>query len=324
VWARVGHWRRGRVRGGPQNQNTPRTAQVWDVSRGVRVATLTFDDVDGTAAFSPDGKHLLAPDGAGLVPWDLTAGRALAHAAHELLRAPPIFSGDGRHLAIVEDTATRVLETSGLRELLRVPLPKATFRVAAFSPSGADIAVGSDDTVTVWTLAGARTTAVLPVKYATAILFTADGKRVVTANWNFYDSSDRSVRIWEVDGLREVDRLPLLDVERAANVDASETRLALTTDGRYLAIANQGTFRIWDMVTRQEVARWEGSYATAIAFSPDEKRLLAENNTTVSVWSWDAQTTMAAACKRLSRNLDAAEWRLYLGDQPLRKTCADR
>jgi WD40 repeat protein len=173
-------------------------------------------------------------------------------------------------------------------------------------------------------VSGARTTAVLPVKYATAILFTADGKRVVTANWNFYDSSDRSVRIWEVDGLREVDRLPLLDVERQANVDGSETRLAITTNGRYLAIANQGAFRIWDMVARQEVARWEGSYATTIAFSPDGKRLLTENDTTVSVWSWDSQATMAAACKRLSRNLDAAEWRLYLGNQPHRDTCADR
>jgi len=51
---------------------------------------------------------------------------------------------------------------------------------------------------------------------------------------------------------------------------------------------------------------------------------LAENDTTVSVWSWNSQVIMAAACTRLSRNLDAAEWRLYLGDQPYRKTCADR
>ena len=194
--------------------------------------------------------------------------------------------------------------------------------MAAFSPSGRTIALGSDETVNLWSVAGPQTTAVLPVKYATAILFTPDGKRVVTANWNFYDAADQSVRMWEVDGLREIDRLPLLAVQ--ASVSASETHLAFTGDGRYLAIANQGMFRIWDMVTRQEVARREGGYASTLAFSPDGKLLLAGNGTIVSSWSWDVPATIAAACKRLSRNLDAAEWRLYVGEQPYRKTCPER
>jgi hypothetical protein len=33
------------------------------------------------------------------------------------------------------------------------------------------------------------------VKYASALLFSPDGKQLVTANWNFYDPLDRSVRI---------------------------------------------------------------------------------------------------------------------------------
>jgi len=302
--------------------DTSKTARLWDMSRSAPVGTLAFEDADGMAAFSPDGKYFATPDRATLGLWDLTAGREVARIAHEPLRVPPIFSGDGRHLAIVEETAARVFDTAGLHEILRIASSKAAFRVAAFSPSGRTIALGSDETVNLWSVAGPQTTAVLPVKYATAILFTPDGKRIVTANWNFHDAADQSVRIWEVDGLREIDRLPLLAVQ--ASVSASETHLAFTGDGRYLAIANQGMFRIWDMVTRQEVARREGGYASTLAFSPDGKLLLAGNGTIVSSWSWEVPATIAAACKRLSRNLDAAEWRLYVGEQPYRKTCPER
>jgi len=169
--------RRRSADGHGESQDRSKPAHVWDVAGGAPIATLAFDDAGGRAAFSPDGKHFATPDAATLGLWDLTAGREIARIAHEPLREAPIFSRDGRHLAILEDTAARVFDTTGLRELLRVPSPKAAFSVAAFSPSGADIALGSDETVTVWTLAGVRATAVLPVKDPTAILFTPDGKR---------------------------------------------------------------------------------------------------------------------------------------------------
>ena len=56
-----------------------------------------------------------------------------------------------------------MFETAGLHEILRIASSKAAFRVAAFSPSGRTIALGSDETVTLWSVAGPQTTAVLPV-----------------------------------------------------------------------------------------------------------------------------------------------------------------
>jgi hypothetical protein len=50
---------------------------------------------------------------------------------------------------------------------------------------------------------------------------------------------------------RGIDRLRLLGIERAANVNSSPTRLAFTIISGYLAF-ELGTLRIWDMLTRRE------------------------------------------------------------------------
>src|SRR5262249_24741040 len=147
-----------------------------------------------------------------------------------------------------------------------------------------------------------------------------DGKHIAIANWNFYDTTDRSVLIWDSKGQREVDRLRLLEIERAANVDSSPTQLAFTIDGRYLAFENQGALRVWDMLTRREIERWTSQYTTQLAFSPDGKYLLSGHGTAASVWSWGPEAIIAEACDRLSRNLNPeAEWRQYFGAEPYRK-----
>jgi len=42
---------------------------------------------------------------------------------------------------------------------------------------------------------------------------------------------------------------------------------------------------------------------------------------TARVFPLRADALIEAACKRVSRNLTAEEWRNYLGDEPYRKTC---
>src|SRR5882724_4729794 len=298
-------------------------ARVWDVSRGAEIGQIKYADVPSIAVFSPDAKHLVADDGATLRVWDVTGGREAARVKHERASTAPVFSADGSYLFIVEPKAIRILETNGWREVRSLPIAERTFRVVAFSPNGRYIASGSNENVHIWEVTGDRKNKSLPVKYATAILFAPDGKHIVTANWNFYDPSDSSVRIWDSEDQREIGRLQLLETERAANVDSSPTQLAFTKDGRYLALENQGNLRIWDMLTRRETERWE-SQNTQLAFSPDGKYMLSGDGKTVSVCRWGPAAMIAEACDRLGRNLNPEEWRQYLGEEPFRKTCPNK
>ena len=203
--------RRGRTRRGAQFE-IQKIARVWDTSRGEVVVTIKYEDVPSIAVFSPDAKHLVVNDGKSLRVWEVTGRREVAPIKYEP-HAAPVFSRDGAHLAIIEPKAIRILETNSWREVRSVPVGENTFRVFAFSPNSKYIAVGSSENVQIWEVTGGRTSKGLPVKYATAILFSPDGKHIVTANWN-YDPSDRSVRIWDSKDQREVDRLQLLEIER--------------------------------------------------------------------------------------------------------------
>jgi WD40 repeat protein len=301
---------------------TQKSARVWAVSGGEVVATIKYEDTPGIAVFSPDATHLVAEDGTTLRVWEVIGGREVAQIKFETAHVAPLFSPDGAYLAIIEPKALRVLETNGWREVRSVPISESTFRVVVFSPNSEYVAFGSNEKVDIWEVTGGRTSNSLPVKYATAILFAPDGKHVVTANWNFSDSTDRSVRIWDRKAQREVDRLQLLEIERDSNVDSSPTQLAFTIDGRYLAFENQGTLRIWDMLTRRETERWVNHYTTQLAFSPDGEHLLSGHGTTASVRRWGPAAIIAEACDRLSRNLNpGAEWRRYFDAEPYRKTC---
>jgi WD40 repeat protein len=324
LWMTARQRRRRRGRGAlPEIQ---KIARVWDASRGEEVARIKYEDTPGAAVFSPDAKHLAADDGTTLRVWEVTVtgSREVTRIKYEPAHAAPVFSPDGAHLAIIEPKAIRILETNGWREVRSLPIAERTFRDVVFSPNGKYLAGGSIENVHIWEVTGGQTNKSLPVKYATAILFSPDGKHIVTANWNFYDPSDRSVRIWDTEHLREVGRLQLLEIERADNVDGSQTQLAFTKDGRYLAMENQGTLRIWDMSTRRETERWESGYATQLGFSPDGKYLFSGHGTTASVWLWGPEAMIAKACNRLGRNLNPEEWRQYLGDEPYRKTCPNK
>lgn len=95
---------------------------------------------------------------------------------------------------------------------------------------------------------------------ANAITFTADGKRALVA------SSDRSVRVYDVEGRR--------DLRRFVGHTASVWAVAFSTDSR-LAISGStdGTARVWDAGTGQEVRRFNGhtGLVSAVAFAFDNK-----------------------------------------------------
>ena len=111
---------------------------------------------------------------------------------------------------------------------------------------------------------------------ANAIAFSPDGRRALIA------AADKSVRIWDVEGRR--------DLKRLIGHRASVWAVAFSPDGsRAISGSMDGTVRIWDIGTTQELAKFDGhdSLVSSVAFSPDGSRAISGGYDGSVIW-WDA------------------------------------
>jgi sugar lactone lactonase YvrE len=102
--------------------------------------------------------------------------------------------------------------------------------------------------------------------------------------------------------------------------------VAFSPDGKYMVSGGSDRFtRVWEVDSGNEVARMTfGGSVNSVAFSPDGKYVLSGSSDTYAHLSyWRIDDLIAAACKRLPRNLTRAEWAQFITDQPYRATCVD-
>ncbi len=111
---------------------------------------------------------------------------------------------------------------------------------------------------------------------ANALAFTADGRRAVIA------SADRSVRLHEVEGRR--------DLKRFVGHTASVWAVALSSDGkRALSGSMDGSARLWDVASGQQLLKLDGhtGLVTAVAFAPDNQAVTGGLDGFAIVWDLD-------------------------------------
>jgi len=92
------------------------------------------------------------------------------------------------------------------------------------------------------------------------IAFFPDGRRAIVA------SADRSVRLWDVEGRR--------DVKRLVGHTASVWSVALSQDGKYaLSGGMDGAARLWDLTTGLEIQRYaeHSGLVSAVALHPTQR-----------------------------------------------------
>ena len=188
---------------------------------------------------------------------------------------PLALSRDGTRLAVIASRGmaretVRIWDTVTWKELRL--LADATGPMA-FAPDGKTLATDSRAGITLWPLEGTRSEVVLPnstnlfvsrglgpwlTRAGGAMAFSPDGKWLVATRNTLSEHGVFVLGIWDVESGEET-ALPddPEHVEHTGGISA----LAFSPDGGLLATASMDySIRLWDFVTRQRLATFQGHF----------------------------------------------------------------
>lgn len=262
---------------------------TWDMQTGDKLVALrkrNADILDGHSgfidflAFSPDGKYLASATRSDRYAylWDAITGNCLrALYAHEAGTTGIAFSPTGKQLATAGGDSVKVYdadpESTGF--ILSLDVPEVAG--IAFSPDGRQLASASlmdGRGVLVWdVVTGEERLAPGPASRADHVLFSPDGKQIVTAN-------EKAVRVWDAATGALV---------HSWNGQVAIRQLAFGPNGQQLLAASvsEQEVTVWDVLADRPLLTRTGhtSTITDVAFGSDGMRIAsASHDRTVRVW----------------------------------------
>jgi WD40 repeat protein len=203
----------------------------------------------------------------------------------------------------------------------------------AFSRDGATLATaGYDGTILLWDAASGQPQGAPlagPAGGVWSVAFSPDGETLAAAGcgrpFEGGPCLGEAVLLWDVaDGRPR--GAPL------AGPAGGVWSVAFSPDGATLAAGGgDGEVVLWDVAAGRpsgELPAGVDGAVTDVAFSPNSARLaLTTGDGTVVLWDADLESWKNLACRRANRNLTAAEWRLFIGedvpDEPHEWTCPE-
>jgi WD40 repeat protein len=299
-----------------------RTVRLWDVGDRREVGALAGHPGElFCVRFSPDGRTLACCGrGTAVRLWDMDLRQTITtFQGHTASVTSLSFAPDGRTLASGSYDGTVRLWDTATRQGVKTFWGQGTMlNSLAFSPAGTLLATGGGDgTVRLWDRATNQVTGLLRghTSQITAVAFAPDGRSLVSG------SQDGMLKVWDVgrrpdpsaltDHTGSVDSLAfspdgktlavgdyfdktvklydLASRQRAAVLRGHKMPVWFVTfapGGRHLAsTSTDGTIWLWDLSTKERVAKFQHDNGVfSAAFSPDGKLLAAASGAVVLAW----------------------------------------
>ncbi|MBZ8180312.1 nSTAND1 domain-containing NTPase [Oscillatoria salina] len=308
---------------------------IWNVFSGEQVTCLTHKGNAVALNFSPQGKYLASADDGRyycnslccvncfevVYVWNLNRGTEVARITHPTIAVA--FSFDETKIATVGrySPARRVWEINTGEEVVCLPCAGGSQGRVSFNPNLETLATICQGEVQLWSIKTGQNIVSLAARKVLAIspdwryLVVADegevclqsmeietNKYYLTYNSNILNTvwsgngrnlaiatSDRLVKVWQLNENSEVKSFPQ---------EGEVQDLALSYQGKYLAVVVENLTYIWDVFLLEEIIALEHleCLSTAVSFSFDEEYLAVGNyDGIIEVWrvkDWSKVTSM--------------------------------
>jgi WD40 repeat protein len=292
------------------------TVNLWEIESGRKVSTLDLDHSAAPLALSGDGRYIATATPGGVQVLDNVTGRKRQSFEYPGTANAIALSPDGQFLSVAIGNDIHLVAIASPQEFARFKSPGAVSDLA-ISQRGNTVVAGSR---------GENLRAGVPL---VETIWRAPAWKPETFRVG-YDQSESEQSKSEVaafcaqsaDGKYIAGRVGLQNIESGVAVGLNDTlrRCAFSGDGRFLATipGENGPVRLWDINTRDEVARIENVRSVdKLSLSPQARYLATTDRDGISqVWLLRTRDLVAEACSRLTRGLAPEEWKQLLGDEP--------
>jgi WD40 repeat protein len=223
------------------------TVRIWDMTGNQKSKTLDGHTMSVRAvSFSPNGKRIISGSFDNtVIVWDAeTAGMIHKFSIDNGLIQSVAWSADGKHIAAGTRTAEIYIWDAENFEFIK-KLDSAGSTVSlAYSPDNSWLVSGHyDNNAIVWDLESGEQVFQLEGHDApvTAVRFSGDGKLIVTATGENFDSGGgKAIKIWSAESGRELASL-------TGHIGGINS-IGISRDGkRIVSASGDTTVRIWDL-----------------------------------------------------------------------------
>jgi len=271
---------------------------LWDFHKMMKICELK-EHKEGvvTLAVSSDGELLVSgSDDKSIVVWNYqTRNKLKTLEGHTSAISTVLFTKDNKKIISSSwDSSIRIWDIwTGLTETI-LGEHEEMIRAMTLSPDYTILAsAGGDRVIRIWDLKEKRLIACLEghIDMVRAMAMTSDGGKLVSAG------RDRTIRVWD---LKSMTLIRKMKGHRSIVRD-----LVVSSDDKFIISGSADhTMRVWSIEDLDETCL-KGKYenVSALAMSPEGKRLFSGHNAMIVVWDSDTAKVIGKPIKQMDKVL---------------------